>query len=224
MKFINSAFILLTLFISCTTYNPVNTGKDPEFPLRTDKKEIHKIQNLLKEAAYKYLGKESISVRGRNFAIDCSGVVSALYYYAGIDLQKYYGEYTGSGTQRIYNMLSDRGLLDNTWMPETGDIIFWDNTYDKNGNGKKDDALTHIGMVVNIDKFGNIEYIHHNYRKGIVLEKMNIRYKNEHKRKIRGNVIIINSPMKKMEGSGRVKDKWLSGQLYSSFGRGYQVF
>ena len=212
------------LLFSCAT---TETGRGPEeeksFPLREEKSEIEEIQRLLKEASYKYAGKESLTVKGRKFRTDCSGVIAALYYYAGIDLQKYYPEYTGSGTERIYKMLEERDLIEKSWLPETGDIIFWDNTYDKNNNGKKDDLLTHIGMVVERDKFGNIEYIHHNYLKGIVIENMNIRYKNEHTKTRKGVVTIINSPMRK-KGGTRVKDKWLSGQLYNSSAPGYLMY
>ncbi len=221
MNRIISTFLLpALLLISCAT---TETGT-PSETLRNDKGEIREIQALLKEAAYKYIGAHSLTVKGKTFRTDCSGVVSSLYYYAGIDLESYYPDYTGSGTERIYKMLSERGLLEETWLPETGDIVFWDNTYDKNNNGKKDDMLTHIGMVVECDKFGNISYIHHNYLKGIVIEKMNIRYKNEYTRTKKGTVIIINSPMKEREGSRRSRDKWLSGQLYNSSGQGYRIY
>ena len=212
-----------TLISCATTGTRGSTDEEKTFLLREDKKEIQIIQNLLKEASYKYAGKKTITVRGRRFRTDCSGVVTALYYYAGIDLQKHYPEYTGSGTQRIYKMLEERDLLEETWLPQTGDIIFWDNTYDKNNNGKRDDLLTHIGMVVERDKFGNIKYIHHNYLNGIVIEYMNIRYKNENTRSKKGVVKIINSPMRKKGGS-RIRDKWLSGQLYNSSAPGYLMY
>ena len=219
-------FLIISSLIltSCAT---TGRGSDKEeekgLPLRENKKEIREIQDLLKEASYKYAGKKSLKVRGKSFRTDCSGVVAALYYYAGIDLQKHYPEYSGSGTERIYKMLEERGLLEKSWLPETGDIIFWDNTYDKNNNGKSDDLLTHIGMVVERDKYGNIEYIHHNYLKGIVIEKMNIRYKNEHTRSRKGIITIINSPMRK-KGGTRIRDKWLSGQLYNSSAPGYLMY
>ncbi len=226
MKTYKKGLLLISVLalLSCTTtLNGTKREENSVTAVREDKKEIRKIQDLLKEAAYSLEGKKSLSVNGKNFNMDCSGVVTALYYYAGIDLQKYYKDYSGTGTERIYKTLEERGLLEKTWLPETGDIIFWDNTYDRNNNGKYDDMLTHIGMVVSSDRFGNIDYIHHNYLKGIVIEKMNIRYKNENTRNVRGKIFIINSPMKKKERT-RNRDNWLSGQLYNSSGKGYQVF
>ena len=223
-RIITLCLLTASIFISCaTTPQGPEESSEKNFLLREDKEEIKEIQKLLKEASYSLTGKEQIVVKGRKFNKDCSGVVSALYYYAGIDLQKFYPGYSGTGTERIYKMLDERGLLENTWMPETGDIIFWDNTYDKNGNGKRDDPLTHIGMVVNTDKFGNIEYIHHNYLKGVVIENMNIRYKNDYIRSKKGVAVIINSPMKKKGGTRNSRDKWLSGQLYNSSGRAYEI-
>jgi hypothetical protein len=36
-----------------------------------------------------------------------------------------------------------------------GDIIFWDNTWDRNGNKRfGDDPLTHAGIVISIDEDG----------------------------------------------------------------------
>ncbi len=224
-KIISLVILSVSVFMSCTTTGSGSiSDREEAFSLREDKKEIREIQSLLKEAAYKYRGSSTLTVRGRKFRTDCSGVVTALYYYAGIDLQKYYPEYTGSGTERIYKMLEERDLLEKSWLPETGDIIFWDNTYDKNRNGKRDDILTHIGMVVERDKYGNIDYIHHNYKSGIVIEKMNIRYKNDHTWSKKGVVTIINSPMRKKGGPARSRSKWLSGQLYNSSGKGYLVY
>ncbi len=213
-------FLYIAVLISCTT---TVTSSIKDTKLRKDKKEIREIQNLLKEAAYKYKGQKSLLVKGRKFRMDCSGVVSALYYYAGIDLQKYYPEYSGSGTERIYKLLEDHNLLEKNWLPETGDIIFWDNSYDRNNNGKRDDMLTHVGMVVERDKFGNIIYIHHNYSKGIVFEKMNIRYRNKHTITQKGVVVIINSPMRKKNSPARNINKWLAGQLYNSSAPGYLI-
>jgi cell wall-associated NlpC family hydrolase len=184
--------------------------------------EIAKIKKDLVEAAGIYQKSQNLAVGERKFNMDCSGVVSALYYYAGIDLQKYYPQYSGTGTERIYKTLDERKLLKNYWLPEPGDLIFWDNTYDKNNNGRDDDELTHVGMVVSCDKQGNIVYIHHHYSKGIVFEKMNLRYKNFHSRSARGNIITINSPLR-IKGGSREQKNWLSGQLFNSFGEGYHL-
>jgi hypothetical protein len=99
-------------------------------------------------------------------------VVSALYWWAGIDLQSCYPRYTGNGVARIYRWMEDEELLYRPDEPAPGDIIFWDNSYDKNGNGAADDELTHVGMAVDVDGDGLVTYVHLDYISGVVFAKM----------------------------------------------------
>ena len=184
--------------------------------------EIESIKKKLIEGAETYKGAKSLVINGRRFNMDCSGVVSAIYYYAGIDFSKYYTDLNGTGTEIIYKSLKDKKLLKKTWLPEPGDVIFWDNTFDRNKNNKDDDALTHMGMVVSCDKQGNITYVHYNYSRGIVYEYMNIRYKNYESRIIKGENVIINSPMR-IKGGSRENKNWLAGQLVNCFAEAYYL-
>ncbi len=219
-------FLLLIpmLFSSCITLQGEKPGKGKSSGTENKRpaKDIAEIKLKLVEAAGIYRKSQNLAVGSRKFNMDCSGVVSAIYYYAGIDLQKYYPDYSGSGTERIYKTLEEKKFLKKTWLPEPGDIIFWDNTFDRNNNGKDDDILTHIGMVISCDKQGNIVYVHHNYDRGIVFEKMNLRYRNYQSRSSRGKIITINSPLR-VRGGSREQKNWLSGQLFNSFGEGYNL-
>ncbi|MCL2705174.1 MAG: hypothetical protein FWE72_03090, partial [Spirochaetaceae bacterium] len=143
-----------------TTDNAAKTDTN-KFIKRKSAKEIESIRKKLIEGAELFKGAKNLVARGRSFNMDCSGIVAAIYYYAGIDLQKYYPHYSGTGTERIYATLKERKLLKKTYLPEPGDIIFWDNTFDRNRNKKDDDLLTHMGMVVSCDRQGNITYIHY---------------------------------------------------------------
>ncbi|WP_020611102.1 NlpC/P60 family protein [Sediminispirochaeta bajacaliforniensis] len=176
-------------------------------------------QQALIDSAYTLLGKKRLAVKGKNFRLDCTGVVQAVYWGAGIDLVAPLSRYTGNGVSRLYAYLNDQGLLEEASTPSPGDLIFWDDTYDRNGNGKVDDPLTHIGMVVNVWENGDLEYIHHNYRKGIVLEKMNHKTPSLYTREENGKSIIVNSPMR-MRGSPAY-DKTLSGELVHAWGHAY---
>jgi len=210
--------IVLLLLSSCKTA-PDIIDTDPLSSKNTNSHELSETQKLLVEEANRLIGVEKLFVKNRSFSMDCSGTVMAIYWYAGIDLAKDFPSYSGGGTERIYKYLRDNDLLYRTELPKPGDIIFWDNTYDKNGNGKLDDYLTHMGMVVSIDDEGNIEYIHANYRKGIVLAKMNLYKPDVYTEIIDGEKIILNDPMR-MKGSVK-SPKWLSSQLYNNFAMGY---
>lgn len=192
-------------------------------PLYTSSGEsIETLQAKIVEGAELYVKTQNIPTGKRKFAKDCSGVVSAIYYYAGIDLQKYYSSYSGSGTERIYKTLKARNLLKKTWLPAIGDIVFWDNTYDRNKNGKADDNLTHLGIVVSIDKKGNIVYAHDHYREGVIFENMNLRLKDTYTTDSGSNSVVINSPMR-MRNSSTGDHNWLASQLFHIFGEGYYL-
>lgn len=175
-------------------------------------------QRLLQGARF-VLGKPYLEVRGRRFTYDCTGTILAIYYYAGINLAARFVHYTGDGVHRLYKIMRAHDLLYTSYYPKPGDIIFWNNTYDANGDGKWDDPLTHAGMVVGVSSNGEITYIHQNYRKGIIIERMNLLYPSIYTRIVDGLSVIVNSPMR-MRGSPPGPG-WLSGQLFDSLGKGY---
>ena len=176
-------------------------------------------RQLVVEGALSLVGSEELSVNGQTFPNDCTGVVRAAYWYAGIDLAQDFANYTGNGVTRIYSTLESDNLLYNTDLPEPGDIVFWDNTYDRNEDGKWNDELTHVGVVVSAEENGQIEYVHCNYRTGIVAERMNLMEPDTVTRKVGGKTVRVNSAMR-MKGQV-VNDKWLASHLVRGFGKGY---
>jgi hypothetical protein len=175
----------------------------------------------LAEGGRYVLGKRELIIRGKRFNMDCTGTVLAIYYYAGIDLARDFTKYTGNGVTRLYKSLEAQELLYDTRFPVTGDIIFWDNTYDRNGDGRWNDTLTHVGMVMNVSANGDVEYVHLNYRRGIIIEHMNLREPHTHQRIEKGQMRIINSPMRMKQAGSAHPQNWLSGQLFKIFGMGY---
>lgn len=88
------------------------------------------------EGAKSLVGASELVVNGKTFPMDCTGVVRAAYWYAGIDLAMDFSKYTGNGVTRIYKTLEAGNLLHTDELPRPGDIVFWDNTYDRNEDGK----------------------------------------------------------------------------------------
>ena len=174
---------------------------------------ISQKQKQLVEAANWAKGRRYLTVNGQRFRMDCSGVVRAIYFKAGIDLAKDFNKYKGGGVQRIHATMQAKGLLYRPTVPVPGDILFWDNTYDANHNGRSDDVLSHIGMVVSSNKkSGEVVYVHHHEKKGIVFEKMNLFHPNDPAY----NAIMRSQRAKKLPGN-----KYLASHLYKDAGKGY---
>lgn len=192
------------LAVSCTTADFSSPGS----PALTS------AQLRLISAAGWALGRSDLSCDGRDFLMDCSGVVSAVYWKAGIDLQAAYPYYEGNGVSRIYQYLEERELLYRPDRPAPGDLIFWDDSYDRNGNGLADDELTHIGMVVEIAENGEVIYIHHDYISGVILARM---YPPDASDKTR------NSPMRIQSLGPTPEGFTTSGELYRAAGRGWEA-
>ena len=182
-------------------------------PVKSTSPSISQKQKQLVEAANWAKGRRYITIDGHRFKMDCSGVIRAIYFKAGIDLAKDFNKYSGGGTMRIHETLRSRGLIYRPTVPVPGDILFWDNTYDANHNGRSDDMLSHIGMVVSSNKkSGNVVYVHHNEKKGIVFEKMNLLHPDDPAY----NAVMRSQRAKKLPGN-----KYLASHLYKDAGKGY---
>jgi hypothetical protein len=120
--------------------------------------------------------------------------------------------------RRVYLTLHDQGLVYATLYPVPGDIIFWDNTWDANGNKAADDELTHLGLVVATKPDGSISYLHYHYRLGPTVEAMNL---------LQPDIDIakdgsqVNAALR-MRGSPPGPGS-NAAQLLRAFGRGYEL-
>jgi hypothetical protein len=206
-RFFYILFLLLTVF-SCES-----TAES------SDNEKLNSLQKKLLDVASLLEGKKTYSkeiVGGKEFTLDCIGTVSAIFYGIGIDITTDFNKYNGNGVSRLYNSLKDKNCVYKNRMPKVGDVIFWDNTWDKNGDGKPgNDELTHAGIVVKAEPDGNISYIHANYVFGIVVENMNLNdpatYKDESGK-------IINSILGLGASPSKHQPHWLSGDLFREYG------
>lgn len=135
---------------------------------------LAEVRQQIVDGGLSLVGKEKLVVNGKSYSFDCTGVVLASYAFAEIDLAFRFNRYSGNGVRRIFYTLHDEDLLYRVDYPIPGDIIFWDNTYDANRNGKVDDEFTHVGLVIAVADDGLISYLHHHYRQGAIVEYMNL--------------------------------------------------
>ena len=147
------------------------------------------------------VGRERLVVDGESFRYDCSGLVSAAYTKAGLEL---------SGTSASLNALARKtGTFHERLRPEVGDIVFFDNTWDRNGNGRRDDSLTHVAVVESIDDKGTQTLVHLG-GKGVVRMMMNLEEPGVYKD---ASGAILNSYLRRGKSGER-----LTGQLWSGYG------
>ena len=186
---------------------------------------LTRLQVALVQAAHDLLGVDQLFVRGQRYLFDCSGTVMAIYAQAGLNLGQHFNRYTGNGVERIHKMVEeyDKVFAKNpTLLPEPGDIIFFDNTYDRNGDGLWNDNLTHTAMVVEVLDDGTVKYVHNHYRLGIVIEQMNLVRPDVHYDRINGEDVKVNAAMR-MRGTGGSAGRWLASHLTRDFGRAYEI-
>ena len=191
-------------------------------PLRaTEDPSVVALRTKLVEGARAVLGKRELIIRGRSFCMDCTGTVLAIYWYAGIDLAQDFPKIKGDGVSRVYQTLERRGLLYSTAHPLSGDIIFWDDTYDQEDSEGRPNPLSHMGMVVSVDPAGTICYVHYHIRRGITIDSMNLENPNVESRIENGSLKVINSPLRLAIPGQPHPARWLAGQLYRVMGIGY---
>jgi len=147
--------------------------------------------------------RDRLVVDGERFRYDCSGMVSAAYASAGITI--------GGGSRDMHARAEQAGLLHTRSRPVPGDIAFFDNTYDRDRDGRRDDMLTHVGVVESVDSDGTISVVHLG-SKGVKRLRMNLE---------RPADPAVNSQLRAT--NGRDGGPVLAGQLWRDFGSLWKI-
>ena len=156
------------------------------------------------QGAASWVGKSRMRHRGTTYRYDCSGFVNAAHALAGEDLAH-------RNTAGMVSYAKSLGVYEQVGSPGQGDTVFWDNTHDRNGNGRLDDTFTHVGVVESVDNDGTLHIIHLG-SKGVVRIRMNLMRPNDYKN---ADGKILNSFLRRRTNKDRRGTQYLSGQLYS---------
>ncbi|HYZ90109.1 MAG TPA: CHAP domain-containing protein [Myxococcales bacterium] len=119
------------------------------------------------------VARAGIGKRGGSSGVDCSTYVRTAYLAAGIDLYSA-ALPRDNGVQAIHRYVRRHGRLQRARLPASGDLVFFDNSYDRNRNRLLDDPLTHVGIVEEVLSDRTILVLHATNH-GIVREPMNLR-------------------------------------------------
>ncbi len=150
------------------------------------------------------------SLRGyRSVPDDCSGVVRLAYREVGVELLSE-GMRPGENAVTAMYRRAKRTRALHKRTPKPGDLVFFRETYDRNGDGRRNDGLTHVGVVERVEKDGTVVFVHRTSR-GVKRGRMNLRHPKQHE--ARGGS-VLNDYLRRAERGQRAR---FSGELFSGY-------
>ena len=171
--------------------------------------------------AARFIGVDApaFDVGGVRFNGDCSGYVAAVYQAEGIPLRdglRLEPGDAGSSAVALYRMVAAHGLIFGAEQrPLPGDLVFFNDTYDRNGNGAVDDPLTHVGIVEEVSARGPVRFLHRGSR-GVARGVMDLG-RRDRDRDASG--ATLNTPLRLVRRGDPPGTRYLSAQLFAGFGR-----
>ena len=156
-----------------------NSARKNEIVARTS--EEASLRSDVVAIAAQYVGLSSLRGVTREFPDDCTGFVRLVFDQVGVDLMGH-GAPKDNGVTAIWRGAKSKGaLVKRTLRP--GDIVFFQETYDRNRDGRRNDGLTHLGIVEEVLEDGTVVFIHRG-GKGIARSRFHpsapaVRYAND---------------------------------------------
>lgn len=105
-----------------------------------------------------WVGLPSLTSVSRSVNDDCSGLANLAYRKQGLSLLPERTDPGEGGVSAIYRKARSLGALHEE--PRPGDLVFFRETYDRNGDGRRNDGLTHIGVVERVEPDGTVTFVH----------------------------------------------------------------
>jgi len=188
--------------IYVATNTPPPPPPEPPAPEPPPKAKKAKGPDPVAVAAKHYLKNRPPSA----YRADCSGFVDAVYARAGMDIQ--------GNTRSYWAEARSAGAIHKRKSPAPGDLVFFDNTYDRDKDGRLDDELTHVGVVLDVDSQGTIRVAHDGTSKGRTILFMNLRNPSVASD---NNGNVLNSYLRRRTSGDRAGTKYLAGELFRGF-------
>jgi hypothetical protein len=135
---------------------------------------------------------------GRAFAGDCSGFVLALLQGAGVDVSL---PPARSRSEAIF--LASRRVRE----PRPGDLAFFHDTYDRDRDGRANDAYTHVALVEEVK--GAVVLLLHRGSRGIERVRMDLRRPSDPE---------ANDPVRHARAGDPPGLRRLAGELFAGYG------
>lgn len=155
------------------------------------------------------VGKSKISIGGKRYADDCTGLIRGVFAQIKVDVFQA-AQPGDNGVTAIYRFATQYGRTYTGGRPLAGDLVFFRETYDLNRDGRINDGLTHVGLVESIDDDGTVIVIHRVAR-GVVRYRMNLSHP-DFATSAEGKP--LNDYLRERGGDGK---PLLTGQLFYSY-------
>jgi hypothetical protein len=158
------------------------------------------------KAAAGFVGAKRLVVDGTAYRYDCSGLVEAVYAAAGMPLK-------GSAAMMYEHARETDVLHRRKKRVQPADLVFWDDTYDRNGNGRRDDDLTHVGIVEGAFPDGRVTIVHLGGT-GVRRITMDLRHKHVH---TDDGGVVRNDFLRVRRDDDPWRTKYLAGELWVAY-------
>jgi hypothetical protein len=167
------------------------------------------------QSASKLVGTRVLHANGRRIAYDCAGVTRAIFLEHGIDLyDSDTADPKANGVKLIHHHISQYGRLHKGPVVSPGDLVFFDNTWDYNGDGVVNDSLTHVGIVERQEPDGTVIFISR-VAGAIERYRMNTALPHVHRT---ADGRVLNDYIRRKDLEDPLNTPYLSGELFAGFG------
>ncbi|MBK9948123.1 MAG: C40 family peptidase [Nitrospira sp.] len=172
-------------------------------------------RSAIVHSAVRLLGSKTITSQGRRIHYDCAGVTRAIFLEHGIDLYRSnHSDVNANGVRLIHSHVRQHGRLHQGTDVRPGDLVFFDNTWDFNGDGLLNDPLTHVGIVEQIEQDGTVTFISR-VAGAVARYRMNLHQPHLHKT-AEGH--LLNDYIRRKRPADPENTARLTGELFSSYG------
>ncbi|MBX5480604.1 MAG: C40 family peptidase [Myxococcaceae bacterium] len=167
-----------------------------------------KVGRAIARIAARWVGLKSLRQVSRRVPDDCSGLVRLAYERGGLDPMGVDGLHGDNAVTTMWRRAFRLKALKRSG-PRPGDLIFFRDTWDRNGDGQRNDGLTHVATVEKVDRDGTVTFIH---RSGQGVNRMRMNLHHRHQRTLAGRT--INDYLRRPDGTGGPR---LTGELFAGY-------
>ena len=207
--------VALATLVGCATPTGDRSHETAAGPGCCKSAEASSRRAAIVKTASKLVGATTIQANGKRIAYDCAGVTRAIFLAHGIDLYDSGSpDPNANGVRLIHHHISRHGRFHEGPVVRPGDLIFFDNTWDYNGDGLVNDPLTHVGIVERQEPDGTIVFIS---RVAGAIERYRINLALPHvHRTAEGRV--LNDYIRRKDFRDPADTAYLTGELFAAFG------